>query len=148
METQVEYLHLQSGGDPPVLTTSGPLKAVVVVNDAVEAEWREVVSDWLVRLRCLYMMAWGRDCSLWDDSVDHAVRKKFNFAPIPEEQFVMTTWHEHDSLEQVFWYSQFCAYDPHTDLLYTLILDIGPVERRSEFLKLFEQSSTLAEREP
>ncbi|MGI8610716.1 MAG: DUF7684 family protein, partial [Sphingomicrobium sp.] len=53
------------------------------------------------------------------------------------------------SLESVFWYSQFCAnfsYD-ETELINAVILHISPKDREAEFLELFEQSKTLAERE-
>jgi hypothetical protein len=42
---------------------------------------------------CLYMMAWGIDCSIRDDAVDWANISDFDFKPIPPERFVMTTWH-------------------------------------------------------
>ena len=30
----------------------------------------------------------------------------FNFGEIPERHFVMTTWHEHEPLEEVFWFAK------------------------------------------
>lgn len=56
------YLHLPAGSSPPMLSGE-PYKAVVVVEQDVENDWRNAVSDWLVESGCLYMMAWGRDCS-------------------------------------------------------------------------------------
>jgi hypothetical protein len=40
------------------------------------------------------MMAWGRECSSWDDSVDWANIDKFGDSPIPDDECVVTTWHE------------------------------------------------------
>ena len=63
----------------------------------------------------------------------------------------MTTWHEKESLESVFWYSQFCAnfsYDEGAKLSEAVILHISETDREAEYLQLFEQSKTLAEREP
>ena len=66
-----EYIHLLPDGPLPDLKGSA-FRTVVVVEAEVTSEWREKVSAWLVESGCLYMMAWGRDCSLWDDSVDYA----------------------------------------------------------------------------
>ena len=70
----------------------------------VNSEWRQTVSEWLVDQGCLYMMAHGDECSLWDDSVDIANLEAFdwNFDDIPEDKHVTTTWHENESLEEVF----------------------------------------------
>src|SRR3546814_2317896 len=66
-----EYFHLRPGHSPPELH-GAPYRAVVIIEAPVTAEWRSLVSAWLVKSGCLYMMAWGPDCSLWDDSVDYA----------------------------------------------------------------------------
>jgi hypothetical protein len=66
-----------------------PFRAVVVVEEPVSAEWRAVASRWLVDADCLYMMAWGHECSLWDDSVDFANLEVFNFGEVPDRNFVM-----------------------------------------------------------
>ena len=97
-----EYLHLRPEGPQPSLDGAAPFKAVVVIDSEVTPEWQAQVSDWLVRSGCQYMMAWGLDCSSWDDSVDVANLEMFDFGEIPDEGFVMTTWHEKDSLLEAF----------------------------------------------
>jgi hypothetical protein len=94
------------------------------------------------------MMAWGPNCSSWDDSVDWADIEARNYQE-DDSAFVMTTWHENETLESVFWYSQNCAnfsYDD-VDLTEAVILHVANVAREQEYLSLFEQSKTLAERE-
>jgi hypothetical protein len=61
----------------------------------------------------------------------------------------MTTWHEKESLESVLWYAQFCATFSYDDveLKETILLDVSRYDHKSEFLSLWEQSKTLAERE-
>ena len=73
------------------------------------------------------MMAWGPNCSSWDDSVDFAVRKNVGLGETPDDRFVMTTWHNDEPLEEALFYCEFCArfsYDD-VDLPYALILHIA-----------------------
>jgi hypothetical protein len=83
------------------------------------------------------MMAWGADCSSWDDSVDFANIEQFEYEEIPAQSFVMTTWHEKDSLEEVFWYAGFCADHPNADLKSTLIVHISAQDQRAQMLQRF-----------
>jgi hypothetical protein len=87
---------------------------------------------------CLFMLAWGPGCSTWDDSVDTANLRAFNFAEIPDEHFVYTTWHERQGLDEVFWDAQFAANHGHVALRSSLIIHIGTESRRGEFLELWE----------
>jgi hypothetical protein len=121
---------------------------VVVFDAAYTKDWQNAVSDWLVASGCRYMMAWGPDCSSWDDSVDWADLEARNFED-DDQTFVMTTWHDNESLESVFWYSQNCANFSYDDieLPQALIVHIGQTDREAEMLALFERSATLAERE-
>jgi hypothetical protein len=94
------------------------------------------------------MLAWGPNCSSWDDSVDWADREARNFED-DDARFVMTTWHECDTLEDVFWQSQFIANFSYDEIELTngVIVHVSQRDRRAELLSLFEQSKTLAERE-
>ena len=86
-------------------------------------------------------MAWGVDCSLWDDSVDHADLERFGYSDIPEDEFVMTTWHEGDTLEEVFWFARHVATQTYDDrsLERLLVLDLGPVERSATIAALYAE---------
>lgn len=132
------YLHLKPGHIPPKLEGVAPFKAVVVVDSAdVTSEWRAQVSDWLVQSGCLYMMAWGHNCSAWDDSVDWASLEMSGFGEVPETQFVMTTWHEKASLQETFWFSENSAFHPTVDLKTTYIIHIAPADRAADILGAF-----------
>jgi hypothetical protein len=136
METP-RYLHLKPGEAPPRLEGVAPFKAVVVVESDVAPEWQAQVSDWLVRSGCRYMMAWGRKCGDWDTSVDEANLLMFNFGDIPENDFVMTTWHEAESLEEVFWFSERWAVHPSLELEGTYVVHIASEGRATELLETF-----------
>ncbi len=86
------------------------------------------------------MMAWGEDCASWDDSVDLANLEGFDFGEIPDDEFVMTTWHENEPLRQVFWFAKEVANHPAVKLDNFLILHIGADDKRAKFDLLFRIS--------
>ncbi len=134
------YVHLLPGEVPPRLERPGPFKAIVVVEDAVTPEWQATVSDWLVRSGCRYMMAWGRRCCEWDDSVDYASLRCFGCGEIPDDEFVMTTWHEQDSLEDTFWFATHAAMHPSLEFDETYILHIAPSAQPQKMLQRFHEA--------
>lgn len=140
------YVRISEQEDLPTIDEGRPFRAVVILDDEYGAEWQDKVSHWLVHSGCLYMMAWGPECSSWDDSVDYAQREKYPDGA-RDRQFVMTTWHADETLESVFWFCQFCAFDPYDMISNTLIVHVGRLDRRDELLELFERARTLADRE-
>ncbi len=125
MSDDTEYLHLKPGASLPVLRVQPPFRAVVIAEVPVPPEWQAEVSDWLVRAGCLYVMAWGENSSSWDDAVDAANLDQFDYAEIPRENFVMTTWHEDETLQEVFWFAKNSALHPAAPLEATLLLHIS-----------------------
>src|SRR5438105_8856178 len=136
METP-RYLHLKPGDAPPRLEGVAPFKAVVVVDSDVTPEWQGQVSDWLVRSGCQYMMAWGHNCGDWDSSVDEASLAMFDYGEIPDDNFVMTTWHENESLQETFRFSERCAMHPSLELDRTCIVHISPEGGAADLLETF-----------
>ena len=86
------------------------------------------------------MMAWGKDCNLWDDSVDWANIEQFQYNEIPDESFVMTTWHEDETLKDVFWFAKNVAYHGEYEFLNTLILHFSKTRKEISFKTEFEKS--------
>ena len=110
---------------------------MVVLEGGCSPAWQDEVSDWLVGSGCLYMMAWGPGCRSWDDSVDWANLTAFDFADIPDDRFVMTTWHENEPLEEVFWFAGFCAFHGDVDLRSTIIVHVASRDLGDEMLDRF-----------
>jgi len=119
------YFHLLPGHSLPSAEHLAPFRAVVIIEGAVSSDWRADVSDWLVRSGCLYMMAWGQDCSLWDDSVDAANIEAFDFKEIPENRFVITTWHDESPLSDAFDFCKRLAVHPAVELPRVVLLHIA-----------------------
>lgn len=120
----VSYLHLPAGQKPPDLETTEPFRAVIVVEQAVDDEWRDAVSDWLVESCCLYMVAWGQDCAAWDDSVGWSSIAASG-PDTSDGRFVMTTWHADETLAEAFWFAANCAFHPTMALDQTLIIHVA-----------------------
>lgn len=149
MTSEPVYLRISEQTELPAIDHFRPFRAIVVLDGEYGGKWQNMVSNWLVYSGCLYMMAWGPDCSSWDDSVDFAIIEKHLPNEVPDEAFVMTTWHDKETLEEVFWYAQFGAALSYADaaIEHTLIVHVGRVDREAEFLALYQESTTLAERE-
>jgi hypothetical protein len=131
-------VHLAPEAELPEIAAE-PTRFVVVIEAEVSYQWQKRVSDWMVEFGCLYMMAWGRQCSTWDDSVDWANVDKYDGREIPEDGFVVTTWHDDEPLGEVFWFSKSVAEHSSVDLVRTIILHICTTSRRDELLSLYER---------
>jgi hypothetical protein len=91
------------------------------------------------------MLAWGIDGTLWDDSVDLVEINKF-LPEIegPDDEFVLTTWHDNDTLEEVIHFTKFGAvetYDakPPHDVLIIDLLEVNREEYISGLYSKMEQ---------
>jgi hypothetical protein len=141
MNDGVHYLQLQPEAvELPRLPCASPFRAVVLVREAVTNEWRNRVSDWLVTSGCLYMLAWGVDCSIWDDAVDWTSLHEFDFGDIPPERFVMTTWHDDESIEEVFSFARSWATHPTVAVDANVILDISFESRESQTISAWSDA--------
>ena len=121
----------------PDIPVSPPSRVVVVAEVVVNAEWQAKVSRWLARSGCLYMLAWGTNCSTWDDSVDAANIEQVQFDDIPEDQFIMTTWHADEPLNEAFWFAKHSAFHPVVDLERTVLLHISEIDNQEKLLRIY-----------
>jgi hypothetical protein len=140
MKKDLRYLHLASGDDLPVLSGLGAFKALLVIEGDVHQPWQWDASRWLVESGCRYMMAWGSECATWAEAVDDASLEAANYEDVPEEQTLITTFHEDEELEEVFWFAKNRAHHPAHDLSTTLILHIADTPRRDELERAFKEA--------
>jgi hypothetical protein len=134
------YVHVRPGDVLPELHMDGPFKAVLVVEADASPEWQDAIAESLVKAECLYVLAWGHNCSAWHDAVDLANVRAWNYAEIPDSHFVMTTWHSDEPLEEVFWFAECCASHPTLPLDELCIIHISMNERQSEILEQFRSA--------
>jgi hypothetical protein len=136
----IAYQPIAEAGPLPDGVVSAPFKCVVVIESDVSPSRQSEISRWLVEAGCLYMMAWGPGYSSWDDSVDLANLEKFNFNEVPDENFVMTTWHDSEPLQEVFEFSKFAAMHPTTEMQNTLILHVNGHDKAHEFTQMIQNA--------
>lgn len=140
----VRYVHLSPEEAPPSLAHA-PFRAVIVADVDSSQDWRERITDWLVQSGCLYALAWGKDCEKWHDSVDGANLREFDYGDIPDERFVMTTWHEREPLRETFWFAGQCAFHPTVRLKSTIIVHVSAEPREAAMLQTFRESQILSD---
>ncbi len=119
----------------------GDYALLLINNDgSIRPTERVALSEEIVRTSCRYAVCTGFYCSEWDDSIDEAyVGSDPNFDP-PDERFVMTTWHENETLNDVVeyfrWNTVFDDFVPDK----FLIMVIGPTQAlQYELLELVEK---------
>lgn len=136
----IKYIHLQPDDTLPDISDLRPFKAIVVIEEEVPQIWQWDVCRWLVQSGCGFMMAWGTECSAWDEAVAEANLEAFNYEDVPPEHVVMTTAHEDEELADVFWFAKHRAHHAVHDLRNTVILHISQQEKKGEMESLYEDA--------
>lgn len=133
----LKYRHLLPETALPELHGLHPYKAVLIIEAEVSQMWLWDVSRWLVSSGCRCMLAWGKDCSTWNDAVEEANLERFDYGDIPGEETVVTTWHDDEELEEVFWFAKNRATHPVLDLNHTVLIHISDVDKHQEIEELY-----------
>ncbi|MGI9308917.1 MAG: DUF7684 family protein [Gammaproteobacteria bacterium] len=129
------YIWLSTSSELPDIAVLHPFKVIVVVERAVGTEQLTAISHWLVESGCLYMMAWGVNCHSWIKALAQANLAAFEVTDtqgVPDDRLVITTSHEKDSLQDVFWFSRHTAMHPCAKLDNTVLLHLSEAERESQ----------------
>ncbi|WP_431265278.1 DUF7684 family protein [Roseateles chitinivorans] len=119
------YQHVDPDAALPVLGMTAPFRAVIVAELPVTNSQQNRISDWLVAQGCLYAMAWGVNASSWDDAIDWAAIAKTDFAQVSEGALVLTTWHDDETLSEVFDFAIRCASHPAAPLNELIIVHVA-----------------------
>jgi hypothetical protein len=87
---------------------------ILFANDeTITNEEQAAVSEQLVRTGCRYAVCAGYECSSWDTSVDTAYIATDR--SLADETFVMTSWHQGKSVEDVISFGLMCTdFDEHS----------------------------------
>ena len=114
----------------------GRYKCLLLIERSVAETLRNEVGLMLVDTGCAYAMAWGLDCSLWEDSIDWANIEQFKDCRIPDDRFVITTSHDTETIQDVLWFAKVCAAVSYTNepLDDLLVLDFS-LENRAESIQ-------------
>lgn len=139
----LSYMHIKPELAPPELPTS-PFLAVVVSEIAVSEIWLNLISGWIIKSGCRYVVNWGIDCEKWHDWIDESLLEVFEYNGIPQDHDVMTTWHSEQPLSDAFWFAGQCASHPSVELLETIILHITSEAQEFQMLKIYNESQIQA----
>lgn len=134
------YIYLPTDTPVPIPPEMTAFKCLILIEREVGENYRHDVSKSLIEAGCLYSLAWGQDCTLWDDSVDWAFLERHNYEDVPEEKFVMTTFHSNETLEEVIEFTKRCTEYSPVDLEDILILDFAAKERETAIKQLFDNA--------
>lgn len=128
----LNYLQLPADAGLPDYKGPSPFIAIVLVEDEVSELWQFEACRWLVASGCRYALTWGRDAASWQEAIEDAALEAADYEDVPEEQRVLSTSHEDEDLEEVFWFARHRAAHPGLSLDATLILHLAPAPRRDE----------------
>jgi hypothetical protein len=140
----LEYVHLPPNEALPQLP-SGPLRAVIISETTVPDDWRNGIAQWLVDNGCLYAIAWGTECEKWHDAVDWANLETFDYGDIPDDRFVMTTWHANEPMSEAFWFAGNCAFHPDVELHQTVVIHVANQANPEELIATYAASQILSD---
>ncbi|RYE65474.1 MAG: hypothetical protein EOO81_12635 [Oxalobacteraceae bacterium] len=71
--------------------------------------------------------------------------EEFDFGEVPDNRFIMTTWHDKEPLSEALWFSGNCAFHPDIELEETIIVHVAPEEQRATTLKLYDDSQAMVD---
>jgi len=133
-EKQVWLVELDQSATFSLPFPAEPYVCMVWANrSGVALEERESLADALIATGCRYIVCGGADCEKWHDSADDAY-----LARDPEckndNTFVMTTWHENESQEDVVFFFLTCTGVENATLNRYLIVQVGRDERHASLL--------------
>lgn len=109
-------------------------KCLILIERDVGNDYRNEVSEVLVKAGCLYTLAWGLDCSEWEESVDWAFLEHYDYGEYPKDKFVTTTTHDDETLEETVHFARHCTRHSDVQLDDILVLDFAKRER-GDFVK-------------
>ncbi len=100
---------------------------ILFVNDIeVLPDEQKSISSTLIKTGCKYAVCAGHECSSWDDSIEIASMERYPNFEVPDDQHIMATWHENESVDDIVWFGlNLTNFDTH-EFKHYLILFVGP----------------------
>ena len=88
-------------------------------------------------------MAWGKDCVRWPDEIRAANLAAFSATEteaVPDAALVIVTAHPTENLTDVFWFAQYTAMHPCSQLDEVVLIHVGPKDRERVYRAAFESA--------
>ncbi|MGB3378809.1 MAG: hypothetical protein WBA55_08580, partial [Allopontixanthobacter sediminis] len=71
--------------------------------------------------------------------------KTFDFGDVPDDKFVMTTWHADEPISEALWFAGNCAFHPHVELQRTLLVHVANQANLDEMIATYAASQILGD---
>lgn len=130
------YINLKPGSVPADITALAPFLAILVIEEKAEPGWRDAVSHWLIKSGCQNLLSWGMDHKDWDEAVDLANIAQFNDGEIPEDELVLTSEKDAETLYEFFKEAKNIIAQECTDFPNTVIVHVSGEEKEQDFLSM------------
>ena len=139
LDKKLTYLHLPPSGDPSVPDLP-PFLAILVVESDADEMWRFDLCRRLAASGCRYLLAWGRDCEAWRESAEDAFLEATDYEDVAPEHALLTTAHEDEDLDEVFWFARHRAVHPALPLDTVLILHVADTPDRERLTQAYRDA--------
>ena len=110
--------------DTSRLQVKAPFVGLLYANDSVTSDEMKAIAEWLITSGCRYAVCAGVNCSEWHDAIDMVSV----VSDLPEERFIMTSWHTDESMGDVIWFWLNCTDYDDTMFENYLALIVGDPE--------------------
>ena len=120
-----------------------PFRVVVVAEIEVPNDWQCKLSCWLLDTGCLYAVCWGIDCDGWEQQIDDASIMYDERNETSGDHFLLTTSHAEETLADLLWFAENCAFEEYLPLDDVVILHVSIHDAESFMRSKYEASKTL-----
>ena len=135
----LNYLHLPPNAALPALAVAPPFMAILLIEQSdVDDLWRFDVCRWLVASGCRYLLAWGPGCETWREGVEDAALEAVDYEDVEPEQSVLTSAHEDEELDDVFWFARHRAAHPGPALETVMFVHVAAHPDRQRMVEAYE----------
>ncbi|MDX1513718.1 MAG: hypothetical protein R3174_08235 [Gammaproteobacteria bacterium] len=124
----------------PDISSHGPFKAVMSIEQSVSADRQAEISSWLVEMGCRYVMACGKDSDSWCESIRAANRRTLDVDHLEARDIVMTTSHVREPMRSVFWFAKKVANHPEVAFESFFVIHLAERDRSTEFTAIYEKA--------
>lgn len=139
LDKKLIYLHLAPSNDLPALDFP-PFLTILVVESVADEMWRFELCRRLAASNCRYLLAWGPDCEAWRESAEDAFLEATDYEDVAPERALLTTAHEDEDVEEVFWFARHRAAHPGLSLDTVLILHVAQQPDRDRLLQAYKDA--------
>jgi hypothetical protein len=139
LDKKLTYLHLAPATSLPPLDFP-PFLAILVVEETVDEMWRFEVCRHLAASNCRYVLAWGSDCEAWREAAEDAFLEAVDYEDVAPERTLLTTAHDDEDVEEVFWFARHRAAHPGLSLDTHVILHVANAPDRERLAEAWRDA--------